>query len=60
MNGRTDTLVSVRHLPHHEATMEVFETTTTRHLGSASLAAQSRMRSSAAAMAMSVSASVRL
>jgi putative transposase len=38
MNGRTGTKVSVRHLPHHDDTIEVFDTTG-RHLGSAFLAA---------------------
>lgn len=39
MNGRTDTNVSVRHLPHHDDTIEVFDVVTGRHLGSAFLAA---------------------
>ncbi|MCX4537894.1 hypothetical protein OHA79_46565 (plasmid) [Streptomyces sp. NBC_00841] len=39
MNGRTGTKVSVRHLPHHDDTIEVFDTATGRHLGSAFLAA---------------------
>jgi putative transposase len=39
MNGRTGTKVSVRHLPHHDDTIEVFDATTGRHLGSAFLAA---------------------
>ncbi|WP_284582054.1 transposase family protein [Streptomyces sp. 2P-4] len=39
MNGRTGTKVSVRHLPHHDDTIEVFDAATGRHLGSAFLAA---------------------
>ncbi|MFE7332373.1 hypothetical protein ACFU8W_47515 [Streptomyces sp. NPDC057565] len=39
MNGRTGTKVSVRHLPHHDDTIEIFDTATGRHLGSAFLAA---------------------
>jgi len=39
MNGRTGTRVSVRHLPHHDDTIEVFDAATGRHLGSAFLAA---------------------
>ncbi|WTD38644.1 Mu transposase C-terminal domain-containing protein [Streptomyces sp. NBC_01643] len=39
MNGRTGTKVSVRHLPHHDDTIEIFDATTGRHLGSAFLAA---------------------
>ncbi|MFE6849108.1 Mu transposase C-terminal domain-containing protein [Streptomyces sp. NPDC057686] len=39
MNGRTGTKVSVRHLPHHDDTIEVFDVTTGHHLGSAFLAA---------------------
>lgn len=38
MNGRTGTKVSVRHLPHHDDTIELFGTTG-HHLGSAFLAA---------------------
>ncbi|MDX2290939.1 MULTISPECIES: Mu transposase C-terminal domain-containing protein [Streptomyces] len=39
MNGRTGTKVSVRRLPHDDDTIEVFDTDTGRHLGSAFLAA---------------------
>ncbi|MFE9868174.1 Mu transposase C-terminal domain-containing protein [Streptomyces sp. NPDC005506] len=39
MNGRTGTKVSVRHLPHHDDTIELFDATTGHHLGSAFLAA---------------------
>ena len=39
MNGRTGTKVSVRHLPHHDDTIEVFDAATGRHLGPAFLAA---------------------
>jgi len=39
MNGRTGTRVSVRHLPHHDDTIEVFDAATGCHLGSAFLAA---------------------
>ncbi|MET9589105.1 Mu transposase C-terminal domain-containing protein [Streptomyces sp. NPDC006539] len=38
MNGRTGTKVSVRRLPHHDDTIELFDTTG-HHLGSALLAA---------------------
>lgn len=38
MNGRTGTKVSVRHLPHHDDTIEVFDAATGRHLGPAFLA----------------------
>ncbi|WP_328891993.1 hypothetical protein [Streptomyces sp. NBC_00316] len=37
MNGRTGTKVSVRHLPHHDDTIELFDATTGHHLGSAFL-----------------------
>ncbi|MFD0055039.1 Mu transposase C-terminal domain-containing protein [Streptomyces sp. NPDC127168] len=36
MTGRTGTKVSVRHLPHHDDTIEVFDAATARHLGAAS------------------------
>ncbi|WP_327425360.1 AAA family ATPase [Streptomyces sp. NBC_01707] len=39
MNGRTGTKVSVRHLRHHDDTIELFDATTGHHLGSAFLAA---------------------
>ncbi|MFI2189055.1 hypothetical protein [Streptomyces sioyaensis] len=39
MNGRTGTKVSVRHLPHHDDTIEIFDTATGRHLGAAFLVA---------------------
>ncbi|WSY37157.1 Mu transposase C-terminal domain-containing protein (plasmid) [Embleya sp. NBC_00888] len=39
MNGRTGTKVSVRHLPHHDDTIEVFDVVTGRYLGPAFLAA---------------------
>ncbi|MFJ1651490.1 hypothetical protein ACIOC2_08760 [Streptomyces sp. NPDC088337] len=32
MNGRTGTKVSVRHLPHHDDTIEVFDAATGHHL----------------------------
>ncbi|WTH04861.1 Mu transposase C-terminal domain-containing protein [Streptomyces sp. NBC_01578] len=38
MNGRTGIKVSVRHLPHHDDTVEIFDATTGHHLGSAFLA----------------------
>jgi putative transposase len=38
-NGRTGTKVSVRHLPHHDDTIEIFDAATGHHLGSAFLAA---------------------
>jgi putative transposase len=39
MNGRTGTKVVVRHLPHHDDTIEVFDAATGHYLGSAFLAA---------------------
>ncbi|MFE6904574.1 Mu transposase C-terminal domain-containing protein [Streptomyces sp. NPDC057717] len=39
MNGRTGIKVSVRHLPHHDDTIELFDVTTGHHLGSAFLTA---------------------
>ncbi|MFF8781233.1 Mu transposase C-terminal domain-containing protein [Streptomyces sp. NPDC015140] len=42
MKGRTGTKVSVRHLPHHDDTIEVFDAATGRHLGAASSSSHSR------------------
>jgi putative transposase len=38
MNGHTGTKVTVRHLPHHDGEIEVFDAATGDHLGSAFLA----------------------
>ncbi|MGW2176120.1 hypothetical protein ACWEDZ_15990 [Streptomyces sp. NPDC005047] len=42
MKGRTGTKVSVRHLPHHDDTIEVFDAAIGRHLGAASSSSHSR------------------
>lgn len=60
MNGRTGTKVSVRHLPHHDDTIEVFDATTGRHLGSAFLAAAASREQIRSVQADSTAAARRL
>ena len=40
MVGHTDTRIRLRHLPHHDSEIEVFNASTGRHLGTAHLAEQ--------------------
>ncbi|MFE4873908.1 Mu transposase C-terminal domain-containing protein [Streptomyces sp. NPDC056682] len=60
MNGRTGTKVSVRRLPHHDDTIEVFDAATGRHLGSAFLAAAASREQIRAVQAARTAAARRL